>query len=156
MPSIAVTESQIGFSVIQEAYNLACLAGQLESPEESVCDSSRIRTIVYPIQSASVATAPGVEEWLKFQSFVSQWYRERGAMSSITEMVLCPAYQSIIGMGETAVSFILSKLESERDDPDQWFWALRALTGVDPVREEDRGNYPAMAQAWLQWAESKE
>jgi hypothetical protein len=72
-------------------------------------------------------------------------------MSSITEAVLCPAYQSLIGMGEEAVAFILSQLESEGTEPDQWFWALRAITGADPVEESDRGNYLRMAQSWLEW-----
>jgi hypothetical protein len=75
-------------------------------------------------------------------------------MSSITEAILCPAYQSIIGMGELAVPFILVQLESERDDPDQWFWALKAITGADPVDAGDRGNYANMARAWLQWGKN--
>jgi len=96
------------------------------------------------------------QNWLRFQELVEAWRSERGATSSITDAVLCAAYQSIIGMGKTAVPFILAQLKSEGDDPDQWFWALGVLTGADPVSNDDRGDYLKMAQAWLQWAETSE
>lgn len=84
---------------------------------------------------------------------MEQWQIERGATSSITEMAACPAYQSIIGMGPTAIPLIIAQLRAEGDEPDQWFWALKAITpGDDPVQDEDRGNYSRMAQSWIQWA----
>jgi hypothetical protein len=86
---------------------------------------------------------------------VHQWHQQRGATSSITTAALCPAYQSIIGLGKTAIPFIIAQLKSEGNEPDQWFWALKAITGADPVADEDRGDYVAMAQKWLQWAESE-
>lgn len=99
---------------------------------------------------ARIVIDPKVREWLKFKALLSQWHEERGAMSSITEISNCPAYQAIIGMGETAITFILSQLKSEGEEPDQWFWALRAITGVFPG-EECSGDYLKMAQWWLTW-----
>ena len=64
---------------------------------------------------------------------------------------MCPAYQSIIGMGESVVPLILSQLYNEGDEPDQWFWALTAITGANPVKDEDRGDFVKMAQVWLEW-----
>ncbi|MBI2828042.1 MAG: hypothetical protein HYX77_02060 [Acidobacteria bacterium] len=98
---------------------------------------------------------PDVEAWIKFQTLYAHWQVERGAMSSITEMVLCPSYQSILGMGPIAIPFMLAELESSLDEPDQWFWALKAITGIDPVQEQDRGDFVAMAKAWLLWAQSE-
>ncbi|MGD1072729.1 MAG: hypothetical protein ABSB15_21620 [Bryobacteraceae bacterium] len=72
-------------------------------------------------------------------------------MSSITEMSMCPSYQAIIGMGKSAVPLLLSQIQSEGDDPDQWFWALSSITGVDPVNDVDRGDFSQMATAWLEW-----
>ena len=96
-----------------------------------------------------LATDPPVDDWLKFCRLMYEWRHQRGATSSITEGAMCPAYQSIIGMGHAAVPLIVSQLESEGDQPDQWFWALKAITGMDPVRDEDRGDYAAMARSWL-------
>jgi hypothetical protein len=55
-------------------------------------------------------------------------------------------------MGGKAIPLILQQLENNPDDPDHWFWALHALTGVDPVPAEDRGDMRGMARAWLEWA----
>jgi hypothetical protein len=92
--------------------------------------------------------------WLKFQRLAKEWREERGAMSSITQMSALPAYQKIIGMGETAIPLILAQLRLEGDEPDQWFWALRALTEANPVSPRDQGNFQRMTQAWLRWGES--
>lgn len=91
-----------------------------------------------------------IKEWLRFQSLMTQWRKERGAMSSITEMSTCPAYQAIIGMGETAIPLILSQLRSEDQEPDQWFWALQAITAVHPD-DDSSGDYVKMAEWWLRW-----
>jgi hypothetical protein len=63
-----------------------------------------------------------------------------------------PAYQRIIGLGTAAVPLILAELEK---DLDQWFWALKAITGEDPVPPESRGKMREMADAWLNWGRKK-
>jgi hypothetical protein len=88
----------------------------------------------------------------RFRKLVSQWNMERGVSSSITEGALCLSYQEIIGMGPDAISLILAQLKSEGDEPDQWFWALRVITGADPVDPQDSGDYLKMARAWFEWA----
>jgi hypothetical protein len=87
-----------------------------------------------------------------FQQLVSQWHKERGATSSITQMAMCPSYQRIIGMGEKAIPLILRQIENEGDDPDHWFWALQAVTRANPVSEDAQGDMREMAKAWLDWA----
>jgi len=91
----------------------------------------------------------------RFQALVKQWQSEKGASSSITEMSMLPAYQKIIGMGEDAIPLILAQLKSEGDEPDQWFWALRSITDANPVKPEDRGDFQAMARAWLIWGDKE-
>ena len=98
--------------------------------------------IVFPIDADAAV----------FKYLVSQWRRRRGVTSSTTVMGTCPAYQKIIGMGKTAIPHILREMENEGDDPDMWFWALQAITRVDPVPAEDRGDVKRMADAWLSWA----
>ena len=58
-------------------------------------------------------------------------------------------------MGPRAIPLILKQLESEGDQPDMWFWALRTLTNADPVSEADRGNIVRMANAWLEWGRQR-
>jgi hypothetical protein len=63
-------------------------------------------------------------------------------------MVMLPSYQKIIGMGWAAVPLMLEDLKNE---PRHWFWALRAITDVNPVPPQDAGNVRKMADAWVKW-----
>jgi hypothetical protein len=67
-------------------------------------------------------------------------------------MALHPAYQQIVGMGRSALPFLFRELKQR---PDHWFWALRAITGENPVSSEHRGNIINMARDWLEWAGQK-
>ena len=92
-------------------------------------------------------------ESLIFSSFVDQWYEERGITSSLHEIVNCPSYIKIIGMGKTALPLILSKLIQEGNEPDHWFVALEAITNEDIVPEDSYGDMKKMAKLWLSWAD---
>jgi hypothetical protein len=56
-------------------------------------------------------------------------------------------------MGPTVVPFILHELQRElrEGEPDDWFVALWAITGANPVPLESRGKMKEMAKAWLEW-----
>ncbi len=86
----------------------------------------------------------------RFRDLVRQWKATTLFTSSGTEMALHPAYQQIIGMGKEALPLILAELKREED---HWLWALKSITGEDPVPEADRGSVPKMTGAWLQWAQ---
>ena len=92
--------------------------------------------------------APDRVEFLRLRD---KWHEERGIASSLTQIVACPSYLRIIGMGKKAVPLILRELEEEGDEPDFWFWALEAITGDNPVPPADIGDMRAMARAWLEW-----
>lgn len=99
--------------------------------------------------SRRVATDPGhgrIRD--RFERLALAWEQEAKLMASPVEMAMLPAYQEIVGMGPAAVPLILKRLES---NPDHWFWALRAITGTNPVRPEDAGTVDAMARAWIEW-----
>src|SRR5262249_5983720 len=85
----------------------------------------------------------------RFEKLAKAWKRETELISKVTKKVLHPAYQRIIGMGETAVPFILKDLAD--NGPDDWFWALTAITDENPITQEIAGDMTAMTEAWLQW-----
>jgi hypothetical protein len=78
------------------------------------------------------------------------WRKETRATSALKRKILHPAYQQIIGMGPRAVPLILSEL-SER--PDDWMWALNAITHEDPALEN--ASFDEAVDAWLKWGKSK-
>ena len=90
-----------------------------------------------------------------FAHLVNQWHEERGATSSVSEMVECPSYLKIIEMGQKALPLIVAQIRREADDPDHWFAALEAITGDDPVPEAAYGDTVKMAEAWLTWAKER-
>jgi hypothetical protein len=55
-------------------------------------------------------------------------------------------------MGSPALPLILRELQRETD---HWFWALKAITGEDPVDPDDRGKLANMAEAWLRWGRER-
>ena len=95
---------------------------------------------------------PQHELRLRFARLADAWRVERGTSSNIAGIHLHSSYQQIIGLGPAAVPLILDEM---RRAPDFWFWALRAITGQDPVPSAHAGDLPAMTRDWLQWARTK-
>jgi hypothetical protein len=89
---------------------------------------------------------------LRFERLARTWRESRTLPRSATKMAMHPAYQEIIGMGRDALPLILNALQHE---VDHWFWALRSIAGIDPVRPEHRGDLHAMASDWIGWAKDQ-
>ncbi len=84
----------------------------------------------------------------RFHRLAAQWREECQLLSSTTAKAMHPAYQQIIGLGPEALPLILKELA---ETPGHWFWALKSITGEDPVPPADVGNIRRMTEAWLKW-----
>lgn len=84
----------------------------------------------------------------RFTRLAAQWKAESVHMSNVAQMALLKSYQSIIGMGDSAIPLLLEELQRE---PDQWFWALEAITLENPVSPTAGGKVDEMARAWVDW-----
>lgn len=100
--------------------------------------------------TAEVGEVVSVED--RFAALVDRWQQEVAHISSVPRRIAHPAYLEIIGIGKPAIPLLLRELARE---PNDWFQALRALTGTNPVKPEQRGNMRAMADAWVEWGQSK-
>jgi len=85
-----------------------------------------------------------------FQALASRWKRETMHMSSLTRASMHPAYQCIIGMGQTAIPFIMGELQ---EHGGHWLWALHSITREDPAPEGS--DFDSAVQAWLSWGRSQ-
>lgn len=83
-----------------------------------------------------------------FTELARAWKAGRGVSSSTRELAGHPAYQEIIRLGPAVLPFVLRELERE---PDHWFIALKAITGLDPVAAGHRGDVRAMSSDWITW-----
>jgi hypothetical protein len=128
-------------SEIQSTTTSKVVAGKIVSTETRHPTRDKIIAYKYPIKSKVKLEA-------EFNSLAEEWRAETGMLSLVTQKSMHPAYQKIIGMGQPVVPLILRDLEQK---PDHWFWALRAITGDNPVKSEQRGRMKMMAQAWIEW-----
>lgn len=59
-----------------------------------------------------------------FERLADEWLRERPRGIDIVQLTRHPAYLDIIGMGESAVPWILQRLARK---PDHWFVGLSTI-----------------------------
>ena len=103
-------------------------------------------------QNPSLKRTSGGNPESEFRPLADQWREETGALSSVSQITMHPAYQRIIDMGERVIPLILQELEERRD---HWFRALHAITGENPVPPEAAGNVRLMTESWLNWGREK-
>ena len=89
---------------------------------------------------------------IRFLTLKAQWEVETAVLSSATEIAMHPAYQQIIGMGHVAIPLILSEMKIKQG---HWFWALKSITGEDPVLLKQRGRIKEMTEAWIRWGKEQ-
>lgn len=89
----------------------------------------------------------------RFEKYRDDWVSKTRHLSNTAQIALVFSYQKIIGLGPAAVPLILEELERKTD---HWFWALEAITGENPVPQEDTGDMIASAKAWVQWGKENE
>jgi hypothetical protein len=88
-----------------------------------------------------------------FANLTDEWKGATEFSSSMTDIVMHPAYQRIIGLGPKVIPLVLRDLEV---NGGHWFAALGALTGANPVDDEDAGRHRRMREAWLNWGREQE
>ncbi len=86
----------------------------------------------------------------KFEAYTSIWITETMFSSSVHEIINNSAYRSIVKLGKDVIPFIIEELKKEEN---HWFYALEALTGQNPIKQEHRGIIRLMKSDWIEWAE---
>lgn len=100
----------------------------------------------------AVATFGGKQRKDRFLQLADKWKKETALIGPVSKKSMQPEYQQIIGMGESAVPWILSDLRE--NGPADWFWALTAITGENPITKDIAGNMSSMTEAWLKWGKA--
>jgi len=79
---------------------------------------------------------PGASIEERFRRLATEWKEQSRYLSNTAQMAMLKPYQRIIGLGLPVVPLILEELNRE---PNQWFWALEAITEQNPVPPEAKG-----------------
>lgn len=88
----------------------------------------------------------------QFQIHADIWQKETGHLSKMKSRIVHPSHLRIIGLGKKVVPFILCRMKETKED---WFSALSAITGENPVTDENRGYVDRMIEDWLKWAKDQ-
>jgi hypothetical protein len=126
------------------------IAGGAGTPSQTHELLRRLYTAEERVTQARLAAAERTR-W-EFLRLAEAWRTECGTSSNMVKIHLQPSYQRIIGLGPEVLPFIFAEMKCR---PDFWFWALRAITGENPVPAEHAGDLQRMTQDWLDWAEKK-
>jgi hypothetical protein len=102
----------------------------------------------YAMSAAAAPRGAKYDVRERFRQLAAQWKEQSRHMSNAAQMAMLKPYQQIIGMGEAAVPLLLEELQR---DPDQWFWALEAITQENPVPPQVAGKVRPMAEEWVAW-----
>lgn len=86
----------------------------------------------------------------RFDFYNSLWKNETMFSSSISEITNNSAYRYIIGLGQEALPLIIKDFKT---NDNHWFYALEALTGQNPIKENHKGIISLMKSDWLEWAQ---
>ena len=135
-------------------------AGEVSNLARNYTIALRSRTHDTAASNAYVRDADRITAWSgrraelrrRFDRYAEEWVAQTAHMSMLSKRILHPSYQRIIGLGSKALPLILNRLVSQ---PDHWFWALRSISGEDPVRPEDVGRFNAMRDAWIEWGRNR-
>jgi ActR/RegA family two-component response regulator len=148
---IVVISGAADITVAVEALRLGVFdflrKGDVGISEELV--ATAIRAVETDDLQTSKTSAPMRE---KFKHLAAAWRSETQFSSSVSEMFLNKNYQAIIGQGVAIVPFILEDLKK---GPDHWYWALGAITGVNPAESAAPGDIAAISAAWLEWGKRR-
>jgi len=93
---------------------------------------------------------PPLEE--QFRALVTAWQAAAPPWLDPAARIAHPTFRAIVALGKPAIPLLLKQLEIDRDF---WFYALREITGENPVRWWKRGNVDAMSRAWIAWGRKR-
>jgi len=142
----------LGRSHTARKFGMINLAIAVTGAVSLLCEPAQASEIRLAIRGA---TSQEVTLTVRQDPVVREFFRLRDAWLGDTKAQMGgvadtdhPAYRSIIGLGAPVVPLLLNELRSRSGD---WQNALSAITGVDPVPEEDWGDYDKAVQHWLDW-----
>jgi hypothetical protein len=96
-----------------------------------------------------------MEDYIEFRNLMDEWQKNRASWRSFSgDLMRDPSYARIIGHGQAFLKFILWELYMEVNTGSpilDWFYALWAITGQNPVPATAQGNVRKAAEAWIEW-----
>lgn len=90
------------------------------------------------------------QEFKHFLQLKDKWKSETQYFSSSSSIFENSAYKEIINLGGKTIPWIIRELKKT---DDHWFYALKKITGKNPVNPKNFGIISRMKEDWIQWAQ---
>ena len=104
--------------------------------------------IIFVPMTEQVRVAPSAAAIAEeFDALANEWHAATDHLSVISDKVMHPAYQDMLGMGELAIPHIVRHL---RKDRGWWFHALQHIARGDAAA--DAASKDDAIKAWTNWA----
>jgi hypothetical protein len=94
-------------------------------------------------------TFESIEE--EFATLATVWREATENLSSLTQIVSHPSYQTIIELGKRGEPVVPLILRDLQKNGGYWALALNAITGVNPVSVKHIGNPLKVREDWIAW-----
>ena len=117
---------------------------------KSVCSSFSNSVRLFEGPSLFVKQKKISVEYREFLKLKKAWKEEIIFESNLNNIFSNSNYINIIKIGKTALPWIIKDLKK---GGGYWFVALNKITGINPIKEENRGVYEQMRKDWLEWAD---
>ena len=120
-----------------------------ESGKNISCSFSNAKKL-YEGNSLFVKQKKRNEEYSEFLELKEKWKQETIFESSSDKIFSNSNYVKIIDFGAEALPWIIKDLKR---NGGFWFFALKKITGFNPIKTENIGRYEGMKSDWLEWSE---
>ncbi|MBG6060994.1 hypothetical protein IWX83_000768 [Flavobacterium sp. CG_9.1] len=90
------------------------------------------------------------QEFKHFLQLKDKWKSETLYYSSSSQIFNNSAYREIIALGSKTIPWIIRELKKTND---HWFYALKKISGENPVNPDHYGIITKMKEDWIEWAQ---
>lgn len=90
------------------------------------------------------------QEFKHFLQLKDKWKSETLYYSSSSHIFNNSAYREIISLGSKTIPWIIRELKKTND---HWFYALKKISGENPIKPDHYGVITKMKEDWIEWAQ---
>ena len=87
-----------------------------------------------------------------FYAVLNRWNSETAFMSNSRQKKAHPSFSAMVENAELVLPLIVSELQRK---PSHLVWVLEEAFKEQPYSAEQEGDIPAMADAWVSWANNR-
>lgn len=119
------------------------------NPQNTLRDIYQTReNIVWQLSTGHVLVYRETNAAVRFEELATELENDCMFVSSPNQVVSHASYREIVGMGGKIIPLLIKRLDNQ---PTLWLLALQDITGLNPIKRQNRGNIPMVINDWKNW-----